>query len=245
MKAIIRDTLVCLTFTGLHTATGHPLQQTPDSKKKQAPISISPVTGIPADSTLHFDTMVPFIRDTSFNRIDTRMKAAAVRLKQKIVLAKAFLQENNFNTEICFMVDMSIPSGKKRFFVYNIKKDTVEFSSMVSHGYGSWRTDCDDKLVFSNMANSKATSLGKYRIGTSYYGTYGLSYRLYGLDSSNSNAIPRAIVLHSDRYVPETEPYPRHIFESAGCPTVSESFLVVLTKYMKKSRKPMLLWIYN
>ena len=140
---------------------------------------------------------------------------------------------------------MSIPSGKKRFFVYNIAKDSIEYSSLVSHGSGSYFNGCDDRLIFSNMPNSNATSLGKYRIGNSYYGNYGLSYKLFGLDSTNSNAFDRAIVLHSDAYVPETETYPRHIFQSAGCPCVSPAFLAVLDKYLKQSSKPVLLWIYN
>jgi hypothetical protein len=129
--------------------------------------------------------------------------------------------------------------------VYNIKKDSVELTSLVSHGSGSYKTGCNDQLIFSNMPNSNATSLGKYKIGGSYYGTYGLSYKLFGLDSTNNKAFERAIVLHSDSYVPETETYPRHIYESMGCPIVSPNFLAVLGKYIKTSNKPILLWIYN
>ena len=140
---------------------------------------------------------------------------------------------------------MSIPSGKKRFFIYNIKKDVVEYSALVSHGSGSYKIGCNDQLVFSNMPNSYATSLGKYKIGSVYNGMYGLSYKLYGLDSTNNNAYQRAIVLHSDSYVPEKETYPRHIFESSGCPAVSPVFLAEIGKYIRTSAKPMLLWIYN
>ena len=143
------------------------------------------------------------------------------------------------------MVDMAIPSGKNRFFVYNLIKDSVEFSSLVSHGSGSWKPNCNDQLMFSNLNNSNATSIGRYKIANSYYGTYGLSYKLIGLDSSNSNAFQRSIVLHSDNYVPVKETYPYHIFESAGCPCVSPSFLTVLDKYMKNSKNAMMLWIYN
>ena len=184
-------------------------------------------------------------RDTSFMQIDTKLKAAVIRLKIKTTEAEEFAMKNDFNTEYCFMVDMSIPSGKKRFFVYNMQKDTVELASLVSHGSGSYKPDCKDHLTFSNAPNSFATSLGRYKIGVSYYGTYGLSYKLFGLDSSYSKAFERAIVLHSDSYVPEKETYPRHIYESAGCPIVPPSILGILGKYITKSSKPVLLWIYN
>lgn len=57
---------------------------------------------------------------------------------------------------------------------------------------------------FSNTDGSGYTSLGRYRIGTPYNGHFGRSYKLYGLDSTNSQAFRRNIVLHSFSYVPET-----------------------------------------
>jgi len=194
---------------------------------------------------VHPDSVTVVERDTSFMQINTKLKIAKVKFKQNTATIAKYVKENDFNTEYCFLVDMSIPSGKKRFFVYNIRKDSIESSSLVSHGSGSYKPGCNDQLEFSNLPNSYATSLGKYKIGNAYNGTFGLSFKLYGLDSTNSNAYQRAIVLHSDRYVSETETYPRHIFESAGCPAVSPSFLPLLNKYIKNSSKPVLLWIYN
>lgn len=184
-------------------------------------------------------------RDTSYNRIDTRYKASADRLKQQAAAIKEYAKTNNFSTEICFLLDMSIPSGKKRFFVYNMKQDSLESSTLVSHGFGSYKENCDDVLIFSNMPNSFKTSLGKYKVGNSYMGTYGLAYKLYGLDSTNSKAYERAIVIHSDKNIPENETYPYRIFQSAGCPAVTPSFLPVLGRYVKASKKPILMWIYN
>ena len=185
------------------------------------------------------------VLDTSFNRIDTKMKLAAERLREKTEGLDKYLAENGFNTEFCILIDMSIPSGKNRFFVYDVRKDEVKLSSLVSHGSGSYSKGCDDKLVFSNKPSRNATSIGKYRIGASYYGNFGPAFKLFGLDTTNSNAYPRAIVLHSDRYVPEKETYPRHIFESAGCPVLSPAILTIVSKYIKTSKKPVLLWIYN
>lgn len=184
-------------------------------------------------------------RDTSFRQIDTKMKAAAMRLKQKTAEIHAFIKTGDYCDDYCFMVDMSVPSGKKRFFVVNLKTDQVEMSSLVSHGAGSYKPDCKDVLTFSNELNSNATSLGKYKIGASYTGEWGPSYRLYGLDPTNSNAYDRAVVLHSDPKVPNTENFPRHIYESNGCPTVSPSIFAILGKYISTATKPVLLWIYN
>ncbi len=182
--------------------------------------------------------------DTSISLIEPKYKAAVGRLKQQAASIREYARANHFNTEICFLVDMSIHSGKKRFFIYNLKKDSVENSSLVAHGWGSFQPG-SDQLVFSNTPNSCQTSLGKYKIGYSYNGSFGKAYKLYGLDKTNSKAFERAIVLHSLAEVPDSETYPDDICNSAGCPMVSPSFLKTLSGYITSSRKPVLLWIYN
>lgn len=183
--------------------------------------------------------------DNSFKHIDTRYKAAVARLKQQADALRPYLAANNYNTDYCFLVDMSLPSGKKRFFIYNLKTDEVTESAMVTHGIGSKVNGSDEELRFSNEANSLQTSLGRYRIGSSYNGNFGLSYKLYGLDKTNSNACDRAIVIHGHYSIPTTETYPVPIGESFGCPSVAPSFLTTLTGYIKGSQKPVMMWIYN
>ena len=183
--------------------------------------------------------------DTSLNLINSKYKAAIGRLQLQATAIRQYAKTKNFNTEYCFFIDMSLPSGKNRFFVYNLNKDSVEYSSLVAHGWGSYKGNGNDELEFSNVPNSFKTSLGKYKIGGSYYGAYGLAYKLYGLDPTNNNAYERAIVLHSYTSMPESETYPNRICESAGCPMVNATFLAVLGKYIKSSQKPILMWIYN
>lgn len=183
--------------------------------------------------------------DTPANLIDSRYKNSLERLKTQAESIRSYAKKNNYSIDYCFLVDMSIPSGKNRFFVYNLKEDIIESASLVAHGFGSTRKDGTDDLDFSNNNYSFKTSLGKYKIGASYNGTYGLAYKLYGLDSTNSKAFERAIVLHADIHMSETEIYPAHIFQSAGCPTVSPKYLPVLGKYLSTSKKPILMWIYN
>jgi hypothetical protein len=152
---------------------------------------------------------------------------------------KRYLKANKFNTTHCFLIDMKIPSNYKRFFVYNVVKDSVELSGLVTHGSGTTSTD---EIIFSNKPNSLCTSFGKYKIGQSYNGKFGLAYKLHGLDTSNNNAFARAVVLHSHSCVPSEEvSYP--ICVSWGCPTVAPSFLQKLQAYIDKSAKPILLEI--
>ena len=168
--------------------------------------------------------------------------ATLARLKQKAGLVLPYIRSGNFNEQYCFLVDMRIASGKQRFFVYNLRKDSVEQAGLVAHGSGSDKGG--DELYFSNAPNSNCTSLGKYRIGKSYYGSFGLAYKLYGLDASNNNAFNRFVVLHAHSCVPVGEIYPVPLCESWGCPTVAPAFLQELKKYIDRSDEPVLMCIY-
>ncbi len=160
------------------------------------------------------------------------------RLKEVIKYA----YQNKYSTEYCFLVDMEINSGKNRFFVFDMRQDTLAFSGLVAHG------NCNTKFLeearFSNKPNCGCSSSGKYKVGGSYHGEFGKSYRLYGLDSTNSNAFKRAIVLHGYRPVPDQETYPKFLCNSFGCPMVSESFFNRLSEIIDKSEKPILMWVF-
>ncbi len=170
------------------------------------------------------------------------MNAEMKKVQDNSRLLKQFAEAGKYNRKYAFIIDMRIPSYKKRFFVYELQKDSLLNSGFVAHGTGS--ETFRGELVFSNVPDSRRTSLGKYRIGTSYKGMYGLSFRLQGLDSTNNKAMERAIVLHGHSCVPdvETDEYP--ICFSYGCPMVSASFLKKLKTYIDKQGKtPILLSI--
>lgn len=168
--------------------------------------------------------------------------AVMIRLKEKAMQLKTYNQSNDYNSGHCFFIDMKIPSGKKRFFVYDLIKDSVEMAGLVAHGSGSDKGT--DELYFSNTPNSNCTSLGRYKIGSSYKGKFGLAFKLYGLDKTNNNAFERSVVLHAHNCVPEDNVSPLPICESWGCPTVSPTFLIALKKYIDNADKPIVLWIY-
>jgi len=165
------------------------------------------------------------------------------RLKLKALFLKEFTTSHNYNHEVCFLVDMSMASGKSRFFVYDLTKDSVLLQGLVAHGScdAGFQTD----PAFSNKINSGCSSLGKYKIGNPYTGRFGLAYKLYGLDSSNKNAFERNIVLHSYSCVPEQETDPIPVCNSRGCPMTAPGFLRKLKPIIDQSNKPVLLWIFE
>jgi L,D-transpeptidase catalytic domain len=183
----------------------------------------------------------PAVKNLSEKKTETSA-IVKQRMQSHALTIKNYAKTHGCNTWYCFLVDMNIESGKNRFFVYNLKNDSAELSGLVTHGSGKASSS---EIRFSNQEGSLCSSLGKYKIGNSYSGKFGLAYKLYGLDSSNSNAFNRFVVLHSHECVPNEETTPFPICESWGCPTVAPSFLTALTKYIDKADKPILLSIYN
>jgi len=178
-----------------------------------------------------------------------RVGAAAVaddeqtRLAAAACAQKDYLHRHRYNGEFCFLVDMRQPSGKYRFFVYDLRKDSILLAGLVAHGSGG--SSFSVTPSFSNINGSGCTSLGRYRIGYPYNGMCGRSYKLYGLDTTNNQAFQRNVVLHSWKDVPDAETYPYPICNSRGCPMVSPAFLRQLQPMIDRSKKPVLLCIFN
>ena len=97
------------------------------------------------------------------------------------------------------VVDFSQPSSDPRFHVVNLYTGEVE-SYRVAHGRGSDPDHSGYVERFSNNFGSYASSNGAYTTADYYDGKYGLSMKVRGLDWSNYNAEPRAIVIHNAWY---------------------------------------------
>lgn len=101
--------------------------------------------------------------------------------------------------DIAAIADFGVHSATPRFHIANLEAGTVR-SLLVAHGSGSdpehdgWLND------FSNLHDSWATSRGAYVSWEWYEGRFGTSMRLEGLDPSNDQAFPRAIVIHAADY---------------------------------------------
>jgi hypothetical protein len=98
------------------------------------------------------------------------------------------------------IVDFSLPSRAPRFHVVNLADGSVR-SHLVAHGRGSDPLRTGWLQRFSNAPGSNASSAGAYRTDEPYIGAHGHSIRLVGLDPTNSNALARAIVVHSAWYI--------------------------------------------
>lgn len=97
------------------------------------------------------------------------------------------------------IADFGLHSSQPRFHFVNLEAGTAD-SVLVSHGSGSDPEHDGWLNGYSNLTNSWATSRGAYITWEWYEGRYGTSVRLGGLDADNSNAYPRAIVMHAANY---------------------------------------------
>lgn len=101
--------------------------------------------------------------------------------------------------DVVGIADFGLHSALPRFHFVNLEAGTAD-SVLVSHGSGSDPEHDGWLNGYSNLHNSWATSRGAYITWEWYEGRYGTSVRLGGLDPDNSNAFPRAIVMHAANY---------------------------------------------
>ena len=101
--------------------------------------------------------------------------------------------------DIAGVADFGLPSSLPRLHFANLEAGTVR-SFLVAHGRGSDPEHEGFLKWFSNEPGSLATSRGAYISYEWYVGKYGVSIRMGGLDADNSNALPRAIVMHQAWY---------------------------------------------
>ena len=143
---------------------------------------------------------------------------------QLFARAKAALDQHRiYARDSIGIVDFSRPSSEPRFHVVDLASGQVQ-SHRVCHGRGSDPAHSGYLERFSNDFGSYASSNGTYVTGEYYQGKYGTSLRVRGLDYSNSNAEPRAIVIHNAWYA-EDDMIPLHgqLGRSEGCFAMSRT----------------------
>lgn len=100
------------------------------------------------------------------------------------------------------IIDYSKPSSEKRLWIIDLDSKEVLFHSLVAHGKNSGLSRPN---YFSNDFNSRASSLGVFLTGETYYGKNGYSLRLQGLEKGfNDHAKERTIVIHPAWYASDT-----------------------------------------
>jgi hypothetical protein len=184
---------------------------------------------------------------SAFKRKPLTTSGSELISKSKLEEARMFCRKQKLDTTVAIFIDMSIHSGKKRFFVVDLVKSKIISSSLVCHGMGKGSTESTP--VFSNEEGSYCTSLGKYKTGLRAYSQYGIHihYKLHGLEKTNNNAFKRVVVLHSYDPVDENEIYPGYLPMgwSLGCPVISNKQMTNIDKLLKEGKKNLLLWIYK
>lgn len=127
------------------------------------------------------------------------------------------------NHGVIAIADFSKPSRDPRFYLVDIESGRST-AFLVAHGKGSDPAHSGWVQSFSNTPGSEATSSGSYLVGDTYFGQYGESRRLVGLDPQNDQAESRAIVIHPAWYVNQSLIHEQgKIGRSQGCFAFSQT----------------------
>lgn len=134
------------------------------------------------------------------------------------------------------IADFSSPSAAGRFHLVDVATlETTTF--LVAHGKGSDPERTGWLQTFSNDPGSNASSDGAFLAADYYEGKHGTSQRLIGLDPSNSNALDRAIVIHSAWYAnPDMLTTWGQLGRSEGCFAVGEGDLAEVFQRLGQDR---------
>lgn len=156
-----------------------------------------------------------------------------------------YCKNNGYSTDYCILVDFSRPSGTNRFYIYDFNKKKIIYKSLCTNGRGKENNIFNS--TFSNEIGSNYSSLGKYKVGnlrkmSSKFS--GKGYTTYGLDSSNSNAFTRAILIHRGNPPFELYPLPA-IPVSRGCFAVSDNMMEHISEIKSQTNKPIMLYAYK
>lgn len=148
------------------------------------------------------------------------------RVRERARELESYCREHDYNTEIALFVDLSRHSGCCRFVVWDFARSKPILMCPVSHGSGSQRSHVRSAYAcISNSEGSHLSSEGRALIAERYEGRYGVSYRLDGLDASNSELRRRCIVLHGWEYTTSWPIFPISTVGSFGCPVLSRRMM--------------------
>ncbi len=171
------------------------------------------------------------------NSVKDMLKAKAPSMRESVInkVMKTLKCTHQYDVEhkpILTVIDFSLPSNRKRLWVIDLEKKEVLFNTYVSHGI---KSGILNSHYFSNINNSKASSIGVYKTNESYYGRHGLALRLTGLETGfNDQASRRAIVMHGGWYMEEefVKKYGRP-GRSWGCPAIPKTLTKPIIQTIK------------
>lgn len=167
-----------------------------------------------------------------------------LQAKEHAEASLKYCKANGLRTDYCILVDFGVHSGKNRFFIWDFNKQEIVYSTICEHGKGGKSTHM--KPEFSNKRGSNCSSLGKYYVMNRrhmYNDPSVPCYVLKGMDTTNSNATSRGILIHPSVAQTPTFPFPLP-WRTEGCFGISLRGFEKVKYYKEMSNKPMLLWAY-
>ena len=199
--------------------------------------------------SINQNTAIATETDTKPQKVTLDVKSVydSLNIKGKIdysIFQKAYLgyvQIPNKNPGVLVIIDYTKPSNEERFYVLDLNKKKLVYSTRVAHSKNS---GLEIPLEFSDDPNSYQSSLGFFLTLGEYNGAYGYSLRLKGLEENiNANAESRAIVIHGGDIV-DDEYIKKFGFagRSLGCPVLPAALTKEIVNYIKHGR---VLFIYG
>lgn len=175
-----------------------------------SPVPVPPPVATPAEPVARNISAPRGVRPELFQRAMAALQRHGDRIRQQDRIAIA---------------DFSLPSSRLRFHLIDLHGGTTR-SLLVAHGIGSDPQHSGMLQRFSNEVGSEATCEGAFLASNYYVGQHQMSQRLIGLDSTNNNALDRAIVIHAAWYS-NADMIAKHgkLGRSQGCFAVGESDL--------------------
>lgn len=185
------------------------------------------------------------LADQGLRSVRDRLRARASGLDPQVLelaLRAAFVAwGRGFGAKrLLTIIDYSLPSTSRRFWVLDVDREEVLFHELVAHGKGSGENYA---TRFSDEEGSLQSSLGLFETTTAYVGKHGYSLKLKGLEEGfNGRALQRDIVIHGAWYVTEAVAarYGR-LGRSWGCPALGPS---VAKKVIDTIKGGTLLFVY-
>ena len=161
-------------------------------------------TGLVAAGAVTASLLMPDLLGSAAAAADEFPPIAAPRKVRPGLLGQALVALDQHRDRIEFrdriaIADFSAPSSQPRFYLVDMANGATT-SFLVAHGKGSDPDHSGWVQRFSNEEGSLCSSEGVFLTSDYYVGDHGASQRLIGLDPTNSNAEPRAIVIHSAWY---------------------------------------------
>ncbi len=129
------------------------------------------------------------VKNTILKKPDPKILQLAYNAYRKVA------KLHNTKYKYLMIVDYTLGADRARLWVISTQTNKILYNVRVAHGIASGKIQAH---TFSNVVGSKMSSLGVFVTKGLYYGQWGQSINLEGLEPGfNTNAYKRRIVVHN------------------------------------------------